>query len=429
MPSPQAKRIERELVNAHVGALFSDDLMRPDLDRCLANVPATVAALLGKQVEGMRPALPDPYWRPLAGDVRRVIVVLLDALGYRQLGRLFADGQGGPWQRLARNGLLLPMTSILPSTTNAALSTLATGRMPLSHGMFAYEMWLREYGVLTQMLAFVPVYGGGSGSLIEWGLEPERFLAVPGVGEWFREEGIATRALVAGRFAQSALTRACYRGFDEIIGYLNADDMWAHMRHAIQRDEAERSYDFVYWGGVDAAMHQHGEADDYWGTQYRGVTASFEREFLARLRPEDREGTVLIMLADHGFVETPMSRIHTVSENRVLGEALAIPCSGESRAAFLHCRDGGREATRRRIADSLGEGFCVAPTEEVVRAGLFGTGAPCPEAASRLGNLIVAARGQHALDRSPTRRGPRGRHGGLTPEEMLVPWLAARLDG
>ena len=429
MFTPQADRIERELVDHTAAELFSEDLMLPAVEgRWLANVPATAAALLGTSIPGIEPPLPDAYWRPLEGDVRRVIVVLLDALGYRHLRRMHEAGEGGAWETLARSGVLLPITSVFPSTTNAALCTLGTGRAPLSHGMFAYEMWLREYGVLTQMLTIKPVYAKGPETLLSWGFDPERFLAVPGVGEWLREHGIASRTMVPRQFTRGTLTRMCYRGFDEVIGYINADDMWAHTAHALQRESAAKSYTFVYWGGVDTAMHQHGGAGGYWQGQYRGVTASFEREFLARLRPEDRDGTVVIMIADHGFVDTPLNQVHTVAHNPVLSEALAVPFSGESRAAFLHCRDGGSDETRRRIATSLGDGFRVASTKEVVQAGLFGRGAPCAEATSRLGNLIVAARGERSLDRSDAIRGPRGRHGGLTPEEMLVPWLAARLD-
>lgn len=64
----------------------------------------------------------------------------------------------------------------------------------------------------------------------------------------------------------------------------------------------------------------------------------------------------------------------------------------------------------------------------MVRGGLFGIGSPAPESLARLGHFIVVPRGLHYLDRQDRRLKLRGRHGGLSPDEMLVPWLAARLD-
>ena len=73
-------------------------------------------------------------------------------------------------------------------------------------------------------------------------------------------------------------------------------------------------------------------------------------------------------------------------------------------------------------------GYLVRRTADMARAGLYGSGTPAPESLARLGHLGVVARGLRYLDRQGRRFKLRGRHGGLSPEEMLVPWLAARLD-
>src|SRR5688500_6133824 len=98
--------------------VLPDEFIRPAYNgRSIANVPATVAALLGAPFGGL-PALEDSLWRPLSGDVQRVVVLLVDAFGWN----LFQQEESrlaGLVQRAAVRGSL---TSIFPSTTVAALS-------------------------------------------------------------------------------------------------------------------------------------------------------------------------------------------------------------------------------------------------------------------------------------------------------------------
>ena len=50
------------------------------------------------------------------------------------------------------------------------------------------------------------------------------------------------------------------------------------------------------------------------------------------------------------------------------------------------------------------------------------------ETCARAGELLVLPRGLHALQRARISVPMLGRHGGLTPGEMLVPLIGARLE-
>jgi len=62
-----------------------------------------------------------------------------------------------------------------------------------------------------------------------------------------------------------------------------------------------------------------------------------------------------------------------------------------------------------------------------VAEGWFG-GAPTPEVAERLGDVVIAPRDPIAVldPADPGEQWMRCRHGSLTPAEMLVPLLASR---
>jgi len=392
----------------------------------IANVPATVAALLGGALPGI-PPLDRLYWADLAGGVRKVVILLLDAMGYLRL-REVLDSPQCVWNRLAQRGILLPMTSVCPSTTTTALSCLGTGVEPISHGLVGYEMWLREFGVVADMLTPKPSYGIGHETLVDWGLNPDTFIPVPSLGSLLAEQGIQSTCLTPAQYVNSSLSRMVYRDFTRKVGYSGAEDMWQQLSQLLAQDEAVPNYYFVYWSTIDTAIHRYGSRGGFWQAELQTVSRAMLEHFLQRLEPQHRQGVLFAMIADHGWVETPVDQAHDVEADALLRSELLGPATGESRTAYLHCLSGDDAGTLGRIRAALGDDYVLVPTQSALRAGLWGSADPMPEALARLGHFLVLARGNHYLDRQGKRFRLRGRHGGLSPDEMLVPWLALRID-
>lgn len=432
--SADAQALERALRERKAPTVFTDNaaagfVLPHYRGHSLANVPATLLKILGgKGAPGIAPPLAPAYWQPLAEGVRHIVLVVLDALGYLQLTQKLTDEPEGLWARFARQGMLLPMTSVFPSTTATALASLMTGAEPIAHGYLGYQVWMREYGVLTQMLALKPALAECQETLLDWGLVPERVLPVPALGSMLEDSGIATTALVAAQYIRGALTRISYRGFGEMLGYADVEGMWQATQQALERHRHERNVILVYWGGIDSAAHAYGSGGGIWESQYQLVTEACERHFISRLTPEMRRDTLLVMCADHGFIDSPPEMAHDTDNDPIFQHELLIPFSGEARAAYLHCIAGEDNATRQALQYTLGPNYTVKPSREVVEAGLFGEGRPWRESLVRLGHFCVIPSGQHYLDRQELRFVLKGRHGGLNAEEMLVPWLAVRLD-
>jgi hypothetical protein len=399
----------------------------------IANLAQTVVSLLGKELDEalvrakLEPALPGDAWQQLAGGVRTVIVVVLDAVGYLGLKRMLEREEiGFGW--MVEQGTLVPLTSVFPSTTMAAMSSIWTGRTPADHGFLGRRLFLSEYGFLADMIRLMPALHGQPGSLMQWGWEPEAFIPVPHLAQLLSEAGVRTVAHLYGPHAGGGLSRLFLRGVEHVEGFLNSCDMWINVQDTlVQRGEAPLLVS-VYWAGTDDVAHMYGPEDERLEAAVRQLAQSFEHDFLVDLPASAREGTVVIITADHGQVETPPQQAVHLADHPELKEMLLWPPSGEPRASFLHVRPSYDEKVRNYVAACLADRFLVLDMEQAIAAGLFGFGGMPSESRHRLGDLLLLAREDSRLIPEGASAGHRGEHGSLRPEEMLVPLLMARLD-
>jgi len=148
----------------------SGEFVLPDWSRSLVNIPATILRIFGR--EPPHPSLPRELL-PDLGGVRKVILLIIDALGWEMLLPLL-DGNL-VFSRLAEEGRLLRLTSVFPATTTAALSTLATGLSPAEHGLLGFRLYLKEFGLVAHMIRLSPEGFKRFDVLLELGLKPRRF--------------------------------------------------------------------------------------------------------------------------------------------------------------------------------------------------------------------------------------------------------------
>jgi len=149
---------------------------------------------------------------PLGEDVHQVILILMDGLAFHRLQRWMEDGSSPVWKLLHEHGVLAPITSVTPSTTTSALTTLWTGRSPKEHGIVGYELWLKEYGIVTNMVLQSPMsyqHNGSSndGSLSRAGFDPQEFLSLTTLGSHLRAHGVQGYAFQHYSILNSGLSR------------------------------------------------------------------------------------------------------------------------------------------------------------------------------------------------------------------------------
>ena len=328
-----------------------------------------------------------------------VVLVLVDGLGAIAL-----RGHAGHARALTAGMAKKDVAhSVFPSTTAAALTSLLTGVWPGEHGLVGYRVLDPSRDVLVNQL---------TGWESE-GLDPLTWQAAPTVFERARAEGRPAFATGVAAYAGSGFTRATLRGADFVAAQTAAERVEAAY------DLAERhpgALVYCYLPEVDKAGHKHGMDSPQWIADLEEVDAA--------LSVRVPSGVGVLVTSDHGMLDVPAHRQVVLDAEHLAG---VRHIGGEPRMLHVYVEpdaDVARMADRwRRDLEGLAD---VGTRGEAIAAGLFGP-TVTEAAASRIGDLLVVARGNGAVYDGTAAdqrgRGMIGQHGGLTPEERQVPLI------
>ena len=396
--------------------------------RGLLNVAGTVVDALGVREEGDPPPLRD-LDPALTAGIRCVVVVLADGLGWDQLERLCRSGDtpflASLVQRAqAEDGAqLLRATTIFPSTTAAAVTTLHTARTPQEHGNIAYFLWLDEFRQVTQMLRWGAAASRRGSFFDDHGLDPRTFVKVGSLHARLRRRGGVSYLIEPEIFRSEAMTRM-HAAEAEYAGYLLPSTMGARLRELLaQRPWGEApAYLYAYWSGIDTAGHQYGPGS----AEHDDEASAFDRALDRGLAGRTAGDTLVLLTADHGHAAVDPSRLLDLEGDRALRRMLRNPIAGEPRCVFLHTDHPGK--VMRYLEDRYPASFFLFERDEALADGLFGSGDPslvrrrvgevCALLGGDRGAVLVRVDGKAVLHR--------GSHGGMTPAEMCIPVLAFR---
>ena len=409
------------------GLQSDNDFIYPNYSgQSILNVPSTLCALLGAPPFGA-PPLRQGIIAPLGGPYQKVILLLVDALALQRFRDWMLEPEFGIWRQLAEHGFLAPLTSVSPSTTCAALTSLWTGVPPARHGVVGYELWLKEYGLVANMILHSPFsFEKQAGVLRAAGFVAEDFLQLPTLGQHLAANDIQAYAFQGHSLIGSGLSNMFFPRVSR-VGYYMFDDLWITLQQALADHANERAFYWLYWPDIDTFSHKFGPDDERVHTEFAAFTQAFQRLFYDKLDAAARKNILFLLAADHGMVATQTDPHYDLRNHPGLTRRLHMMPTGENRLAYLFVRPGQIEAVREYIERAWPRQFIVWESDYVQECGLFGSGEHSPRLAERLGDLVVAARG-NAYWWWGTRENPLiGRHGGLTADEMLVPFLASPL--
>jgi hypothetical protein len=359
----------------------------------LADVMPAALSALGLPGERPGPELPES---------RRLVVALVDGLG---MSGLLAHPTEAPFlTSLLAGEHSRRITTVFPSTTPIALTSLGTGLAPGEHGITGLFLRLPT-GQLVNTLAMP-----AETDLRQ--LQPR-----PTVFERSAKAGIAVTRVGPRSFDGNGLTEAGLRGGDYAAAESPGERV-AATAAAVRR--GDRALVYVYYGDLDSTGHRQGCSSAAWRAELTHVDRLVE-QLAAALPP----GTTLLVTSDHGMLDIPLEHRWDVAAEPVLDHGVRA-VSGDMRGVQVHTRDGATAEVLAAWRETLGDAFWVVPQDEAIATGLYG---PSLDAAfrARLGDLLAVALRDHQVADSrvlpPAVLHMVGMHGALTDDEIGVPLL------
>jgi hypothetical protein len=391
----------------------------------ILNIPASISQWLGAGPLRHSPLLV-PELDQMAEGVDQIVVLLMDAVSLHRCQR-WLSSSAVRLKNAMQDGLMTTITSIVPSTTSAALTTLWTGRSPAEHGILGYEIFLREFGAITNMITHAPTaFENRTGLLYEAGFSPETFLPVSTIGPHLAEAGVQTHSFLHQAISGSGLSQMHLPNVQR-HSFRGVADLWLNVRRLVNTALETPRYVWVYYGDVDWISHLDGPDSEDAEVIFKTFTDMLVEHFLNAVNPEIGKRTLFLMIADHGQLHTRKDPHYELQNHPDLERRLQMVPTGENRLAYLYTKPGQIEAVEEYLKRSWPGSFTPLSSSYALHSGLFGPGKPSAQSLDRLGDRILITHGDAYLWWAPTENPLIGRHGGVSSEEMLVPLLAKRL--
>jgi hypothetical protein len=363
-----------------------DAPMLPDYDgACTSNV--------------MRPLVEDPDGAPewFPDGVRgaeQVVLLVLDGLGWLQMQERLGLLRGMTMMDAA------PITTVAPTTTATALTSICTGLTPGEHGVIGYRMAVEDD--VLNVLRWSTSRGDARETIPPESIQHDVAF-----------EGQRPPVVVRAEFRDSGFTRA-HLGGCRHVPYRMPSTLVAEIMHQLRAGEP---FVYAYYDGIDKVAHEYGL-----GFHYDAELVFVDRmvEYLIEQLPPS---TALVITADHGHVDVgdrvlppdPGVLAHVASQ------------SGEARFRWLHAHPGAEVALAEAAQERHGDVAWVVTRDQVLDECWFGAKV-LPGPLARLGDVALVTRADVAFE-DPADTGPfllQGRHGSMTPAEVLVPLLVVR---
>ncbi len=329
----------------------------------------------------------------LSGGHPRVLLVL-DGLGWDQLVERWEIAPA--LKQFSGNKI----TTVAPSTTAVALTSITTGLTPGEHGIVGYRMLLD--GMVINCL--------------RWGTDERgdaRKSCPPDLAQPYEPFLGQSVAMVSkAEFRTTGFSTAHLRGA-RLSGYRTTALLVHETARLIRSGEP---FVYAYYDGIDKVSHEYGLGSEF------DAEVAFSDRLVGDLLDALPTGTELIVTADHGQVDCTQGAIPIDSQLEPMIDRL----SGEGRFRWLHARSGANDELLHAASDMHGSVAWVVSIEQMIDEAWFGSHVS-DEARRRLGDVALLPFEPIAFE-DPADGGPFeliGRHGSLTSAEMYVPLLAA----
>ena len=376
--------------------MIEHNFVLPDFQNSIVNLAATLSNFLGNQPQ--HPILPNLASK-LDSKTKNIVYLVVDGMGDRILAKHL------PPKSFLRSHQIQTVTSVFPSTTAAATTTLTSGLTSSEHGWFA---WMLDFdGEVVELFRNTNYY-------------TKELLANP---NFIREK------LPYDSFWQNAQTaHQTYTCFPMLI-YKNSAQhnlTYTSLRQMLSKlhkicSQPDQKFIYAYLPDFDTLMHKYGPN----ARKVRNYLRRLDRKIakLVRRTPD----TTFIITADHG--QTEVKGHAEIYRDQAIKACLEHDFAWDARATSFKIKPGFDQQFKQAFK-KYEKDFVLLSADAVIKQGILGDFKKHSHLKKYLGDYLAIGTETGKLfllkEPNPHKKLKRGTHSGMTPEEMYVPVIVAQ---
>ena len=313
-------------------------------------------------------------------DAETVNFILADGLGFLNL-----QSTDSFLNEYINNSI----NTTFPSSTNVALTTIATLKNPIEHGIFGYYMYDKlNYGLINALNWNAEIKGL---------LNAKYFDSQSSVWTIFKENNIYASNFQPRNLINTPLSSFLYEE-KSTVPYISQEDLLITLSDSLY---LENKFNFIYYPNIDVSAHVFGVNSDEWLKEVK----KFE-ELVKKVTELSNKKSFTVISADHGLTNIPKeNRFHIAHQED-------IEIYGDQRAVYIN-------GSEKNIIES----FSSIPGQLINRTELNHL-LPTPEndfIESLYPDFCFLVEDKNIIYPQHLKTELAGYHGGLSEEEIKIP--------
>lgn len=361
-------------------------ILKPDYSNCSINLLSSIASCCG--MDALHSPLPFADQLLKKKNWKNIILMLFDGMGIDVLEKTL------PKDAFLRKHLAHTLSTVFPSTTTCATTSIETGLMPCEHAWLGWTLFFPQINQL------VDVYTNKNdrGEI---------------AADYYVGERYIPRDFIYSHINACGIYNTCSVSFYGHVKIKTLQELFDATLN-LARDK-EKRYIYTYWPYPDSTMHKYGCYHKKTMAEIQDINNRVEA--FAHSLPED---TLLLITADHGLKDTKTVYLEDYPD---VHSMLLRDASLELRTLSFHVKPECLQQFPETFLSHFQDHFLLMDGSTFIREYL-GHGPVRPQVYDFVGDYVAIAVGDVSIANHPGPITMIGDHAGLTPQEMLVPLIA-----
>ena len=348
----------------------------------------------------------------------KVVLILIDALGYYNLKKMRKKSK--IIDLVAKKFKIKKVSSVFPPSTAPAIVSLLTGLQPIEHAVYEWLVYSKKLNLSFFPLPFKTLYLADENKFEN----KKDCFAFPkdNLFTKLKKKGVSVFEINKKEVTEDSVLCQSYNA--ETSPYKTIPDAFVKLKKALNSARG-KSFFYFYLPHYDSEMHGTGPFSDESIATVETIFQRLDEEILQKTNCQ------VIITADHGCVANKKSicleskkwfqkKVAPYLKKRY---GKTIPITGSPRALFMNIAKDHLQKVKKIFKQKLKKDFLVLTMAEALESNLFGNKKPSKEFIENAGNLILIGTSNKIILFEPFNDAIfQGIHGGLTKQELFVPW-------